>query len=117
VAALADHGLDADLDEAVAIDRARAPLAGVGVDAALMIHEEGRSEDEARAYVERFGLRTPAQAAHAVRFITDPLWRAYAITYSAGKRLCEAYIGDDPVRLRRLLTEQVRVAALLAVQT
>ena len=59
VAALADQGYDADLDEAMAIGEAQRPLGRIGVDAALMIHEEGGTEDDARAYVERWGLRTP----------------------------------------------------------
>ena len=117
VDALADQGYDADLDEAMAIGEARRPLGGVGVDAALMVHEEGATEDDARAYVERWGLRTPAQAVHSVRFITDLTWRAYVITYSAGQDLCETYIEGDPARFRRLLTEQVRVADLLAART
>lgn len=114
VAALTDQGYDADLDEATAIGEARRPLGGIGVDAALMIHEEGGTEDDARAYIERWGRRTPTQAAHTVRFITDPTWRACVITSSAGHDLCEAYIGGDPARFRRLLTEQVRVADLVA---
>ena len=117
MAALADQGYDVDLDEAMAIGEAQRPLGRIVVDAALMIHEEGGTEDDARAYVERWGLRTPARAAHGVRFVTDPTWRAYVITYSAGQDLCEAYVGGDPVRFRRLLTEQVRVGDLLAVQT
>ena len=117
VAALADQGHDADLDEAMAIGEAQRPLGRIGVDAALMIHEEGGTEDDARSYVERWGLRTPARAAHSVRFVTDPTWRAYVITYTAGQDLCEAYIDGDPGRFRRLLTEQVRGVDLLAVQT
>ncbi len=79
-----------------------------------MIHEHGASADEARAHVERWGLGTTKQAAHTVRFVTDPTWRAYAITYSAGQQLCRAYAAGDPARFRALLTEQVRVADLLA---
>ena len=115
-AALAEHGYEADLAEALAIAEARRPLGGIGVDAALMLHEEGGAEDDARAYLERWGLRTRTQAAQSVRFITDPTWRAYVITYSAGQDLCEAYVGDDPAQFRRLLTEQVRVADLLAAR-
>lgn len=37
------------------------------------------------------------------------------ITYSAGRELCRRYVGGDPERFRRLLTEQVRVRDLLAV--
>ena len=55
-----------------------------------------------------------AQAKHSVRFVTDPTWRAYVITYSAGRDLCRAYVGGDPARYRTLLTEQVRIGDLLA---
>ena len=56
---LAASGLDADLDRALAIDRARRPLRGIALDAALMIHEHGASTDDAQAHVERWGLATP----------------------------------------------------------
>ena len=55
---------------------------------------------------------TPEQAVQSVRFVTDPTWRAYAITYSAGRDLCRAYTGGDPARFRTLLTEHVRVSEL-----
>ncbi len=78
-------GLDADLERAHARSTAaRRPLRGIGLDAALMIHEHGASTDDAQAHVERWGLATPEQAAHTVRFVTDPTWRAYVVTYSAG---------------------------------
>jgi hypothetical protein len=35
------------------------------------------------------------------------------ITYPAGRELCDAYTAGEPDRLRRLLTEQVRVGDLL----
>jgi len=96
------------------IREARTPLRAVGLDAALLLHEQGASEDEAKAYVERWALATPTQAAQTVRFATDPTWRAYPITYSAGRRLCGAFVAGDPARFRRLLTEEVRVGELLA---
>jgi len=110
------HGLEDDFGLALEVDRARRPIRGLGVDAALIIHEHGGTTAEAQAFVERWGLRTPEQAAQSVRFVTDPTWRAYAVTYSAGQELCSAYVGDDPARLRTLLTEQVRVADLLAAR-
>jgi len=113
---LAAHGLEDDLGLALEVDRARRPIRGLGLDAALIIHEHGGTVEEAQAYVERWGLRAPAQAAQAVRFVTDPTWRAYAVTYSAGQQLCGAYVGGDPGRFRTLLTEQVRVADLIAAQ-
>lgn len=110
------HGLDGDLGRALAINRARKPLRRMGLDAALLVHEHGASTADAQAHVERWGLVPPEQAAHTVRFATDPTWRAYVITYSAGLDLCRGYVDGDPARLRKLLTEQVRVADLLAAQ-
>ncbi len=79
-----------------------------------MVHEDGASVAEAEAYLEKWSLTTPAQARQSARFITDPTWRAYAITYTAGRELCNAYIGGDPGRFRRLLTEHVRIGDLVA---
>jgi hypothetical protein len=104
---LADPELGAKIGEQ--IDRLRT----VGLNAALMIFEDRVSHDDAREYVQRWTLNTPDQAAQTVRFVTDPTWRAYTITYSAGRDLCSAYVGDDPAKFRRLLTEQVRVSELV----
>ena len=88
----------------------------LGLDTGLLIHEHGASEEEASAHFQKWALATPERAASAVRFATDPTWRAYAITYSAGSALCAGYVGDDPSRFATLLTEQVRVADLIAAQ-
>jgi hypothetical protein len=107
------HGAGYDAEAAHELGVALEALRTAGLDAALMIHEEGRPIAEAQAYVERWGLRTSEQAAHEISFVTDPTWRAYAITYSAGRDLCRRYVSGDPARFRRLLTEQVRVRDLL----
>ncbi|MDX6477275.1 MAG: hypothetical protein QOH95_2786 [Gaiellaceae bacterium] len=113
-AVLRRHGLEL-VDPALSerISRAGESLRTVGLDAALLIHEEGASVEEAEAYVERWNLVPPDQAKHSVRFVTDPTWRAYVITYSAGRDLCRAYVGGDPARFRTLLTEHVRIRDLL----
>ena len=49
-----------------------------------------------------------------VRFLKEPTSRTYIVAYPAGRQLCRAYVGGDPARFRRLLTEQVRVGDLLA---
>lgn len=111
---LAEHGIDYDAKHAHAIERALEPLRAVPVDAALMVHEEGRSHDEARAYLQRWSLVDAERAAHMFSFVDDPTWRAYPITYAAGRDMCRAWVGGDPARFRRLLTEQVRVSELVA---
>jgi hypothetical protein len=113
-ALVAAHGSGYDAEAAHELGAALEALRTLGVDAALMIHEEGRPIEEAQAHVERWGLRTPEQAAHNVRFVTDPTWRAYVITYSAGRDLCRRYVRGDHARFRELLTEQVRVRDLIA---
>jgi hypothetical protein len=114
-AILRRHGVQlADPELAERIARVGEGLRTVGVDAALMIHEDGASEEEAQEFVERWSLVPPEQAKHSVQFVVDPTWRAYAITYSAGRDLCRAYVGGDPARFRTLLTEHVRIGELLA---
>jgi hypothetical protein len=114
-AVLRSHGLElADPVLSERIAKAAERLRTVGLDTALLIHEEGASEAEAQAYVERWSLMSPEQAQHSVSFVTDPTWRAYVITYSAGRDLCRAYIDGDPARLATLLTEHVRMGDLLA---
>ena len=109
------HGLAlADPELAERIAKAGERLGTVGLDAALAIHEDGSSLEEVEAFVCRWSLNTPEQAKHSVRFVTDPTWRAYVITYSAGRDLCRAYIGGDPSRFRTLLTEHVRIGDLRA---
>jgi hypothetical protein len=106
------HGLEYDWAAARAIREARRPLRRIGLDAALMIHEDGASEDAAKAHVRRWALVTPEQAAHSVRFVTDPTWRSYVVNYSAGREVVHRWVGGDPARFRRLLTEHVRVSDL-----
>jgi hypothetical protein len=109
------HGLElVDPTLSERITTASEALRTLGVDTALMIHEEGASAAEAEAYMEKWNLVTPDQAKHSVGFVTDPTWRAYVITYSAGRDLCRAYIGGDAARLRTLLTEHVRIGELPA---
>jgi hypothetical protein len=113
VAILRRHGVPWD-DRAPAVQVARRTLGRVGLDAALMIHEEGASSEQAEAYVRRWALATPDRARQTIRFVTDPTWRAYVITYSVGEDLCRAYVGGDRSRFVRLLTEHVRIGELAA---
>jgi hypothetical protein len=114
IAAFARHGLEYDLAAERRMREARLPLRRIGVDAALMLHEDGLTTDEVEQYLVRWALVTPERAQHTIRFVTDPTWRAYVITYSAGGDLCREWVGGDPARYARLLTEHMRVSDLLA---
>jgi len=94
-ATLTAHGLDGDLARGFAIREARQPIQSVGLDAALMIHEDGISTEEAVGYVGRWALATTKEAEQSVRFVTDPTWRAYVITYSAGRELVDGWVAKQ----------------------
>jgi hypothetical protein len=108
-----DAGVEFDLAHALAVQRAHAPCGWAEVNAGLMLYEDGAGKDEVRDYVERWDLATPEISAHVLRFLRHPTSRTYMITYLAGRELCEAYVGGDPERFRRLLTEQVRASELV----
>jgi hypothetical protein len=108
-----DAGVEFDLQHARAVEQALEPCEWAQLNAALMLHEEGASEAEAHAYLQRWALLTPQWADHMIRFFNEPTSRSYVITYPAGRELCRAYVAGDPGRFRRLLTKQVRVGELL----
>ena len=112
-AVMHDAGFEFDLAHALAVERALEPCTWAEVNAALMLHDAGGSEAEARAYLERWALMAPKLAAHLIRFLTEPTSRGYIVTYPAGRELCGSYVAGEPARFRRLLTEQVRVRDLL----
>ncbi|WP_344138787.1 hypothetical protein [Luedemannella flava] len=105
-------GVDFDLAHALAVERAAEPCRWAEVNAALMLHADGASEDDVREYLRRWGVMGDEMAGHVVRFMTEPTSRTYIVNYPAGRALCGAYVGDDLDRLRQLLTEQVRVGEL-----
>ena len=112
-------GIAGDPEREIAISAARRALASVPSNAALLLHEEGRDEDEVVAYLQRYGLATEAEARQRLRFIANPLWRAYIFTYDVGHDLIWSWLTAAPVeeraaRFRRLLTEQVYPSQLAA---
>lgn len=110
--ALGEFGVEYDADAGRRIRRARGPLEHVVGNAALLLHEQGMTPEDAQAYVERWGLVSPKRAAHNVQFVTHPVWRSYISTYTDGHALCRDWVAGDPKRFKRLLTEQLTPADL-----
>ncbi len=79
----------------------------VSTNVALLLHEQGATEDEAAAYAERWALLPRARAQKLVSFLTDPTWRAYTTCYDRGLPLCRDFVGGAPARFERLITEQL----------
>jgi hypothetical protein len=112
-AVLAECGFELDLAHVLAVERAAEPCRWAEVNAAMMLHEESKSQAEVQEYLQRWGLMSSELAAHLIRFMNDRTSRTYVMTYPAGHELCGTYVSGDLDRFRRLLTRQVRVRDLL----
>jgi hypothetical protein len=109
---LAPLGIECDAELGRAVRAAREPLSYAFGNAAQLVHEDGVSGDEAREYLMRWGLVSERRAEHNVGFINHPVWRSYVTTYADGYRVCRDWVGGDPARFKRLLTEQLSPADL-----
>ena len=105
-------GVPYDPDLSRAVMKAYEPFEGVGTNAALMLHVDGASPDEAREYVTHWALASKERAERVISFVTDPTWRSYITTYPNGYRLVREFVDGDVARFKRLLTEQLTPADL-----
>jgi hypothetical protein len=111
-------GITGDPEREVAIGAAQRILRSVPGNAALLLHEEGRDPQDVVVYLQRYGLVAEAEARQRLRFIADPLWRAYIFTYHVGYELISGWLDQAPTerhgRFRTLLTEQVYPSQIAA---
>ena len=98
-----------DVERDRTLGRAFRKLAGVGGNAAFLIHEDGRSDDEVVAYIQTYGLRSETEAKFSLKFLNNPMFRVYIFTYFYGERMLRAALAgpDRKDIFRRLLSEQV----------
>jgi hypothetical protein len=70
------------------------------------------------AYLRHYGLSTEAEARQRLRFIADPLWRAYIFTYHVGYELISNWLDQAPSerreRFRTLLNDPVYPSQIAA---
>jgi hypothetical protein len=109
---LGRHGIEYDADLARAVKGVRRPLARASDNAAMMLYEDGASEDEAVEYLKDRALMSDRRARQAMKFIADPMWRSYVTTYEDGYEVCLTWVEGDRARFKRLLTEQLTPADL-----
>jgi hypothetical protein len=105
-------GITGDPEREAAIGEAQRDLRAVSANAALLMHDQGASEDEVVRYLMRYSLRTEEEATKNLSFIAHPLWRTYIFCYHAGRGLLGEWINAGPAserqtRFRTLLNEQV----------
>jgi hypothetical protein len=111
-ALLAEKGWGYDVDLSRAVREAEKPLGRAWHNVALMVHEYGRSVDDAREFANRWVLDSEDEIGKRLEFVLHPVWRAYIVVYSVGERIVEAWTNSDPGRYRRLLTEQLTTSDL-----
>ncbi|MHC1563625.1 DUF885 domain-containing protein [Actinomycetospora sp. C-140] len=102
----------ADLGEAVEAVMAR--LAPVRQDVALMLHAEGRGDDEVIAHLRRWLLVDEARARRMLEFVAHPRWRTHTTTYVEGERLLRPWL-MRPERSGRAPARDVVTARLTRV--
>ena len=111
-------GITGDPEREVAIGAAQRILRSVPGNAALLLHEEGRDPEDVVAYLRRYALSTEEEARQRLRFIADPLWRAYIFTYHVGYELISGWLDQASAerrrRFRTLLTDQVYPSQIAA---
>ncbi|MEE2059594.1 DUF885 domain-containing protein [Rhodococcus artemisiae] len=97
----ADLGLRFDGELAEQLGAASAGLLSVRQDAALLLHDRGRSHDDVAEFLQRWSLSSPERARQSLRFLSSPLWRAYISTYVEGYRLLGGWLAQAPVGVER----------------
>ena len=100
-------GIPYDADTVAAVAEAGEVLGAVRGNAAWRLYVDGAEPDRVVEEVARWALLPPNRAAKAVEFLLHPTWRAYISCYVEGLPLCRRFVGGDPTRFARLLSEQL----------
>jgi hypothetical protein len=103
----------------VAIREQREILDQARLNAALLLHADGRPRAEVQDYLVTVGRFDPATAAKRLEFIEHPLWRLYIYVYFEGERRLRDWLhlappADRPARFGRLLTEPLTPVSIQA---
>jgi hypothetical protein len=107
-------GIDYDAETAVVVRAAQETLASVGPNLVQLVAEGRIARDEARPYARRWLIDPDEVVDKALGFYLDGPWPPYGICYPAGLDLARAFVGGDPTRFRRLLSEQLTPEDLAA---
>ena len=109
--AVADHfgplKIPYDPDVVAVVTEAAEALGGVRANAAFRLLEDRADPETVIDEVARWGLLPRARAEKSVEFLLHPTWRAYISCYVEGLPLCRRFVGGDPARFARLVTEQL----------
>jgi hypothetical protein len=107
-------GIRYDTEVIAAVSEAGEALGAVRGNAAWRLHVDGADPDVVVDEMARWALLPPNRAAKSVEFLLHPTWRAYISCYVEGLPLCRRFVGGDPARFGRLISEQMVPADLVA---
>ncbi len=93
----------------IAIGQAGEKMRGVAGNAAFMLHDQGKTEEEVIRYLQTYNLSSEKEAKQLIRFVSDPLDRSYIFTYHVGHDLLAELFakGNRDSWFKRLLEEPV----------
>jgi len=91
------------------VGNARMKMFGIVGNAAFMMYDQNKSEDEISLYLQKYNLTTKKQAQQNIKFISNPLYRSYIFTYHVGRDLLEELFThvDRDEYFKRLLEEPI----------
>lgn len=109
----------ATAERQVVVGRARRALRGIGGNAALLRHVDGRSREDVISYLMAVGRLSRERAEHRMQFIEHPVWRTYDFVYREGAELLGAWLeaaapAERTARFQRLLAEALPPSSIVA---
>jgi hypothetical protein len=105
-------GITYDADTARVVRGVQETLDSVGPNLVQLVAEGHIAREDARPYARRWLIDPDEIVDKALRFYLDDAWTPYGICYPAGRALARGFVGGDPARFRRLLSEQLTPADL-----
>lgn len=98
-----------DAGQIMAFLRVADKMSGLTGNAAFMLHDQKKSEDEICAYLQKYGLLTEKEARQSIKFISNPLYRSYIFTYHIGYDILKELFAkkERETYFKRLLEEPV----------
>ena len=109
----------ATAERQVVVGRARRALRGIGGNAALLRHVDGRSREDVISYLMAVGRLSRERAEHRMQFIEHPVWRTYDFVYREGAELLGAWLeaaapAERTARFQGLLAEALPPSSIVA---
>jgi hypothetical protein len=111
-AVLGRLGFEYDAEVGARVIEARELARPVAANVAMLLHGRGASREEALEYATTWSLQPPERVEKLVDSQLQSRSPVYQHTYWQGRELVSGYVGDDPARLRELMTARVLAAEL-----